>query len=134
MMRIELSWPARTLSPNARAHWRVKAMATRIAKDEAFLLTKASRFRADPGLIPMRITFHPPDHRHRDDDNMIASFKAARDGIALALRVDDRVFRPSYHFAEPVKSGRVVVEIYEIEEGRPIGEIERIFARAEKAA
>jgi crossover junction endodeoxyribonuclease RusA len=111
--RIALPWPAKTLSPNARVHWRVRHGAARIAKDEAFVLTKAACIRAPAGTIPMTITFNPPDARHRDDDNAIASFKAARDGIALGLGVDDRVFRPTYVFGEPVKGGRVLVEIGE---------------------
>ena len=67
--------------------------------------------RASTDQIRMTITFVPPDRRHRDDDNMIASLKAARDGIADALGVNDRRFRPNYVFAEPEKPGRVEVEI-----------------------
>jgi crossover junction endodeoxyribonuclease RusA len=33
------------------------------------------------------------------------------DGIADALKVNDRRFLPSYHFAEPVANARVVVVI-----------------------
>jgi crossover junction endodeoxyribonuclease RusA len=61
--------------------------------------------------IPVKITFYPPDNRHRDDDNMVGSFKSYRDGIADALGVNDRRFSPHYFFAEPEKPGRVVVEI-----------------------
>ena len=67
--------------------------------------------REATGPIRMTITFVPPDRRHRDDDNMIASLKSARDGIADALGVNDRRFRPNYVFAEPEKPGRVEVEI-----------------------
>jgi hypothetical protein len=42
---------------------------------------------------------------------MIGAFKAGRDGVADALGCDDHTFRPAYHFAEPVKNGRVVVSI-----------------------
>jgi crossover junction endodeoxyribonuclease RusA len=37
--------------------------------------------------------------------------KAYWDGIADALKVNDRRFLPSYHFAEPTKQARVVVVI-----------------------
>lgn len=77
------------------------------------MLTRAAGIRAPAGTIPMTITFNPPDRRQRDDDNAIASFKAARDGIALGLGVDDRVFRPTYVFGDPIKGGRVLVEIGE---------------------
>jgi hypothetical protein len=33
------------------------------------------------------------------------------DGIADGLKVNDSRFLPSYHFAEPCKPGKVVVEI-----------------------
>lgn len=59
--------------------------------------------------IAYKVTFYPPDKRHRDDDSMIASFKAARDGIADALGVNDRRFKPHYFFEEPCKPGRVEV-------------------------
>ena len=73
---------------------------------------KAKRaIAAIEGRIPIEVRFYPPDNRHRDDDNMIASFKAARDGIADALGVDDRRFRPVYKFMDPEKPGRVEVDI-----------------------
>ena len=76
----------------------------------ALCLGRRAKLPAE-GLIPMKITFHPPDRRPRDDDNMIASFKRGRDGMAHAFGVDDGRFRPTYHFAEPIKGGQVVVRI-----------------------
>lgn len=46
----------------------------------------------DSPKIALWADFYPPDRRARDDDNMIASFKAGRDGIALALGIDDKRF------------------------------------------
>ncbi len=40
-----------------------------------------------------RIDFFPPNRARRDDDNAIAAFKAGRDGIADALKVDDARFQ-----------------------------------------
>lgn len=117
-MIIELPWPDKRLSPNARLHWRPKADAKEIARNVGKTLTWAAlgvgvrevraRFAKD-GPIPLTITFYPPDNRHRDDDNMVGSFKSYRDGIADALGVNDRRFRPVYVFAEPCKPGRVEV-------------------------
>ncbi len=45
------------------------------------------------GDIHLWIDFYPPDRRHRDDDNMIAAFKSGRDGLADALKVNDKRFR-----------------------------------------
>lgn len=117
---IVLPWPDKRLSPNARVHWRAKAPVTAKARADAhFLALEAAGYdlgaiRADlagEGPIPVRITFYPPDRRHRDDDGMIGSFKAARDGICDALHCNDRRWRPEYHFAEPEKPGRIEVVV-----------------------
>jgi hypothetical protein len=39
--------------------------------------------------LELSLNFYPRDRRKRDDDNLIASFKSGRDGIADALGVDD---------------------------------------------
>lgn len=122
-MKIVLPWPSRTLSPNSRAHWRQKAAAVAKARQDAGWATYAAKGcgEAQEGLnqnedpIPVTMTFYPPDRRHRDDDNMISSAKALRDGIADALGVNDRRFRTAYHFGEPEKPGRVEVEIKLVE-------------------
>jgi len=46
----------------------------------------------DSHRIALWLDFFPPDRRARDDDNIIASFKAGRDGLALALGIDDKRF------------------------------------------
>jgi len=45
------------------------------------------------GQIHVFLDFHPPNRRARDDDNIIAAFKAGRDGLADALKIDDCHFR-----------------------------------------
>ena len=118
-MIIELPWPHKWLSPNARKHWAAVAPVKARAKADAHLLTQVamrsnslSKAHFDgEGRIPMQIRFYPPDKRHRDDDNMIGSIKAARDGIADALGANDRRFNPHYFFCDPVKGGRVEVEL-----------------------
>lgn len=119
---IVLPWPDKRLSPNARLHWRARVGPKQKEKIAASWATAAmngfhalrSELSSNDDPIAVRITFYPPDHRHRDDDNMIASFKAARDGIADALGVDDRRFRPHYFFEAPEKPGRVEVSFPEI--------------------
>ena len=116
-MRIVLPWPDKALSPNARLHCRVVAGAKKAARADAFKATLATapaavrRYVAGDYKIDLQVWFYPPDKRHRDDDNMIASFKAARDGIADGLKVNDRRFRATYHFGDPEKPGRVEVII-----------------------
>lgn len=97
-MRIEvvLPWPSRELSPNARCHWAKKAKAVKAYRQACWTLTKAAKITIDPaytGQLHLWLTFMPPDRRNRDDDNIIASFKAGRDGLAQALGVDDSRFR-----------------------------------------
>jgi hypothetical protein len=58
------------------------------------------------------ITFYPPS-RKIDRGNMPHLVKAYLDGLADALRVNDRRFLPSYHFAESVKNPCVVITLNE---------------------
>jgi crossover junction endodeoxyribonuclease RusA len=117
--RIVLPWPDKRLSPNARLHWRAKVAPKQAARIAAGWATVASPgFREAKnalartgGPIPIVVRFYPPDKRYRDDDNMIGAFKCARDGLAEALGVDDRRFRPEYRFADPEKPGRIEVEV-----------------------
>lgn len=115
-MMIELGWPARALSPNhrSRSHW-PKTNALAAAKREGFYATLAAMRGCRPeieGRVALVVTAYPPVRRDRDDDNLIASIKGHRDGIAKALKVDDSQFeqRP-IQWGEPVKGGKLVVEI-----------------------
>ncbi len=114
-MIIELPWPLKELTPNfkRRSHWSAYRDQTKQYRADCFWLTEkvADRAFAPEGKIPATIDFYPPDKRHRDDDNMIASFKAGRDGLADALQVNDRMLSPVYRFNDPVKGGKVVVTI-----------------------
>lgn len=124
-MKIVLPFPDRRLSPNARLHYRVTAPVKAKARKDAAYLTygampagarEVRQCFAGDGPISYEVTFYPPDGRHRDDDNMIAMLKAARDGIADALGVNDRRFKPVYYFEEPCKPGRVEVVIYPLKD------------------
>ena len=119
MVMILLPWPDKRLSPNARGHWRKMQPAIVAAREIGKLQTlNAINGRrhvredlAGDDPIALTITFYPPDRRHRDDDNMIAAFKSLRDGMASALKVNDKRFRPTYEFAEPVKGGKIEVRL-----------------------
>jgi len=98
MTTVILPWPPKDLSPNARAHWRAKAPVTAAYKRACWALAVEAGLRApedvdsDSQRLHLWLEFYPPDRRARDDDNMIASFKAGRDGLAQALGVDDKRF------------------------------------------
>lgn len=89
-----------------------RASAAKAYRTQAHWTAKAAHVSApDAGEIMLRVTFNPPDRRRRDLDGMFASAKAGLDGIADALAADDYRFAFMIRRAEPVKGGRVLVEI-----------------------
>lgn len=122
MIRIELPWPSKSLSPNARVHWAEMARAKRKARHAAWGFTKAvmsaAGIKAGAMRTPLsvRLTFHPEIDRARDLDNMQARMKAGLDGIASALGIDDVHFRPASEMGRKMKPARVVIEISEAEQ------------------
>lgn len=112
MPTFDLPWPDKLLSPNARVHWRRKSPLTKAARTTAATLAGAA-FPTKPEWpsATVAMVFHPPDNRRRDRDNLIASMKAANDGIADAIGIDDCRFVSSYAMGEVVKGGLVRVTI-----------------------
>lgn len=96
---IQLPWPDTSLMPNRKngRHWGSTHAAKRKAFNDAFLATKAEvsgKGILITGRVPVSITFVAPDKRNRDLDNLLACVKQHLDGIALALGIDDKMFRP----------------------------------------
>ena len=91
--------------------------AKRDAKDAANWATRAAIGRASfphdgTSDIILKQVAHPPDKRSRDRDNLDSSLKAARDGIALGLGIDDKHFRPTgIEWGEVVPGGRIVITV-----------------------
>ncbi len=116
-MRITLDWPSAKLSPNARGHWADKAKATKAAKHDAWGLAKDAMSKAGvlpgrmAGPIAVEIVFYPPTTARHDVDNLQARMKAALDGIALALGVDDVHFRPVSRIERIKPGGYAVVTL-----------------------
>lgn len=92
---VTLPFPPSILNPNSRAHWSQRSKAAKAYRHACWALCVESGLTAIPweGDIHLWIDFYPPDRRARDDDNMIAAFKSGRDGMADALKVNDRRFR-----------------------------------------
>lgn len=111
--RFLVSWPPRVLSPNARAHWRTKHGTARLHKTEACYAARSAmgKLKANPESVTVELIFHPPDKRSRDIDNMLASMKAALDGVVIALDVDDSKWSIMMHKGEPVKHGKVEIVV-----------------------
>jgi crossover junction endodeoxyribonuclease RusA len=115
-LMIELGWPAKALSPNAREHYMTVSRFKKAAKDTAYWATKATLGRAEfphdgESRVPFVITADPPDKHGRDDDNLISQTKSVRDGIAKALGVNDKFFATRVQWAEPVRNGKIVLVI-----------------------
>ena len=109
---FELPWPSPKLSPNARLHWRALDRAKKAYKAEcAWALFQTPVPPLSGGRIPLVITISPPDKRRRDRDNIQHSLKYGLDELARHLDTDDYLFDPTYRFAEPVKGGRIIVEV-----------------------
>lgn len=118
-MIIMLPWPDMSLMPNRKngRHWGGTQAAKVRARQDGYYAT----INAHPGQImlgdtvPLRITFAAPDKRHRDLDNLLACVKPHIDGIAQALGVDDKQFRPLTIDAkhDTLKTGFVRIEVGE---------------------
>lgn len=111
--RLSLPWPNRNLSPNARCHWGVKANAVKDARNTARVLTLQALKMRRPHweAVAIHWEFHPKTANKPDDDNIIASCKAYRDGIADALGIDDAKFTTTHSMGQPVKGGAVNVTV-----------------------
>lgn len=110
---VELPFPPKELSPNSRLHWATVSRAKRKYRSTAGMLSKlASRdFKAE-GRQRLDFTFYPPQNRAYDRDNLIARMKAAIDGIADGLGVNDKLFDiGNIDIAPKVPGGSVRVHI-----------------------
>ena len=121
MIEVNLPWPPNELSPNFRGHWAVISRAKKTYRSAARTLTLKALWRVTgferAQEIRLAYVFCPPMARSYDRDNLAARMKAATDGIADALCMNDRGF----HFApaqigEKVKGGMVRLTI------EPLGE------------
>ena len=111
MKSVVFPWPPKELSPNANIHWAKKAKFKKAYRETCWALTLEAKLETKAlGKIPIEITFYPPDRRHRDADNMVASIKAGLVGLADALKVNDRQFLPTFKFSDEIK-GMVKVQL-----------------------
>lgn len=116
---VQLPWPQPQLWPNyTRMHPARKAKYKRAYKTACWALAMKAKLCA-PGteLIGLELTFHPPDRRKRDDDGMEGAFKHGRDGLALALKIDDTRFRSSKIIGPVVSGGMVVARLFPLTNG-----------------
>lgn len=109
---IELPWPYKGLSPNARCHWGARSRSFKKYKGDCKALASYSQSPAIvDGFMKFTVTFHPPSRRRTDLDNLISSAKALFDALAETWGVDDSIFRPEYRMGDIVKFGAVRVSV-----------------------
>jgi crossover junction endodeoxyribonuclease RusA len=122
-LRIRLAWPDKALSPNTRGHWATKYRAQKDANEEGYWLTrqamgaqlgpKVTKIEHDgTSDIILKQTAHPPDNRSRDRDNLDSRLKHHRDGIARAMGINDKHFRPTgIEWGAVVPNGEIIIEL-----------------------
>ena len=98
MIEIVLGWPPSELSPNRRLHWAKLANAKKQYRKDCFTVSREQlkKFKNLSASIPeklvLEMTFYPPDRRSYDRDNLVARMKSGIDGLADALRINDKRF------------------------------------------
>lgn len=97
-LTIILPWPDPMLFPNARrGSFRKFQPFIEAARDIGYYAAKEALGRNVMllrGRTPVKLTFAMPDKRNRDSDGLHGAVKHHLDGIAKALGVDDKLFRP----------------------------------------
>ena len=100
---ITITLPPKELNPNSRSHWAAKGRASKSHRLEARVMATTAlldvAIGADWRVTTVRPNFYHKTRRKRDRDNLSASLKAARDGIADAMSAmgmidDDNGFIP----------------------------------------
>ena len=136
LFALQLDYPDRKLSPNARGKWILKEEARKLAKVEGY--TSAHRAMESQTFelstaYAVDITFYPPDRRNRDIDNVFSSIKNHLDGACQALGINDKSFKTfTLQFGEPVKDGRVEVKIRPVKSGDAVRVTERLINQTQE--
>lgn len=89
--------PSTILSPNSRVHWATRMREVARFRETARVATLATTSVAERERIAaatsigyrLRVSWEPGRRGVRDEDNLLASCKAALDGVADALGIDD---------------------------------------------
>ncbi len=98
-LTIILPWPDPALFPNAKGgkHWgSFQAQKVRARQDGYFAAKQAlgANTISLTERTPVNALFVFPDRRNRDIEGCIGAVKHYVDGVAKALGIDDKLFRP----------------------------------------
>lgn len=95
---MKISVPIKLQSTaNLREHWAAKHRRTAPQQKAAALLSKSLVRQLRPALT---VTLTRVSPRELDDDNLRGALKAVRDGVASALRLDDRCPLVAWAYAQ----------------------------------
>ena len=112
---ITVSLPHKSLSPNARSHWRAVAKHKKAAKIEALLaVLKRIAIRADAWThARTTIRWYTKTISHPDPDNALSSLKATFDGIRASglLADDNNLSHDAIVFEKDAKNPRVEITV-----------------------
>ena len=116
MTLIRCPWPPTELRPNFTRsnHWRKWRPINTAYRTTCWHegLSQSIHMQAWPdGRIQLVYTFHPPKGCRWDKDAREGAFKAGQDGIADAMKVDDKRFDVKKIHGDPVEVGFVIVQI-----------------------
>jgi crossover junction endodeoxyribonuclease RusA len=113
MMIVELPWPPKELSPNARVHWGEKSRFAKKYRRDCFLLAKIANVRIDwDGDIHLFIDFYRPAKRNHDRDNLVSQIKSGLDGMADAMGINDvRFLIHPFIKDETASGGKIIIKI-----------------------
>ena len=136
MIELVLGWPPSNLSPNARLHWAKLARAKKQYRNACFSVSKEQlkKFNTDniPEKLVLEMTFIPPDRRSYDRDNLVARMKSGIDGLADALKINDKRFNTVISTMDTDYLGgfvriRILQEIpYGTKNQKPLGQNTRV--------
>ena len=99
MIVIDLPWPPKELSPNARVHRMARARVARTYRQDCGWATVEALGgiyrcpRLTGSDLELIAEFRMPDKRWRDADNLLASIKPGIDGVCDATGINDKAFR-----------------------------------------
>ena len=110
-MKIELPWPPKELSPNARLHWTKLAKAKKAYRAECgYLAVEQGVGQMEVGKLHLSLTFYAPTRRAYDLDNALARMKSGLDGLADVPGVDDKHWSLAIQRGDTT-GGKVLVEV-----------------------
>jgi crossover junction endodeoxyribonuclease RusA len=111
---IELPYPHKSLWPNGRFHWSVKAREVKKHRRAAWAVALPMRnsIMHGDGLIPIAIICHPKARGPAPDrDGIVSAAKSYIDGIADAIGINDCRFAAPTVEISPDRSGKFVIHI-----------------------